>query len=366
MLTSLHVENFRCFKNLDLADFGLINVVVGKNSAGKTALLESIFLGGGGPELPALFRTWRGVTGVIPPIQTKAAYEAFWEDLFFRFNSDLTIKVKLLGTPENTRSTKIFYDKTSRAQVISPGPKDTKPPIGFSGYSDETRRLTSDASTIVPLVFEVTDASGTPYRLTAEVSETGQLVINPASRPMGAHTLFYVATLLSSPASLASLFSDLSLRHQERNVVETFREVFPQVTDFSVLTPSGLSGLYATIPNLKEKIAIGLISAGMQKLVALLLSITTQRNGVVLIDEIEDGFYYQIFPKVWESIIAFCKEYNTQLFTSTHSAEFLRVLGSMIKKNPDDFRLLRAEEDKEGHHTVKLFKGRDFEAALEI
>jgi hypothetical protein len=36
MITSLHIENFRCFKSLDLKDFGKYNIIVGDNGSGKT------------------------------------------------------------------------------------------------------------------------------------------------------------------------------------------------------------------------------------------------------------------------------------------------------------------------------------------
>jgi predicted ATPase len=42
MLSDLHIENFRSFKNLDLKNLGRVNLVVGKNNMGKTSLLEAV------------------------------------------------------------------------------------------------------------------------------------------------------------------------------------------------------------------------------------------------------------------------------------------------------------------------------------
>src|SRR6266849_4313866 len=41
-ITSLEVENFRCFKKLDVAGLTSVNLFVGAGNAGKTALLEAI------------------------------------------------------------------------------------------------------------------------------------------------------------------------------------------------------------------------------------------------------------------------------------------------------------------------------------
>lgn len=44
MYDSLHIENFRCFKNLDLDDLAKYNFIVGKNNIGKTTLIETLRL----------------------------------------------------------------------------------------------------------------------------------------------------------------------------------------------------------------------------------------------------------------------------------------------------------------------------------
>ena len=41
-IRSLSIENYRCFEKLTIDDMTRVNVVVGKNNAGKTALLEAI------------------------------------------------------------------------------------------------------------------------------------------------------------------------------------------------------------------------------------------------------------------------------------------------------------------------------------
>ncbi|OQX02648.1 MAG: hypothetical protein BWK73_42075 [Thiothrix lacustris] len=44
MLDSLHIKNFRCFEDLTIESLGRVNLVVGKNSVGKTTLLEAIYI----------------------------------------------------------------------------------------------------------------------------------------------------------------------------------------------------------------------------------------------------------------------------------------------------------------------------------
>ncbi len=45
MITSMHIENFKCFKDFDI-ELGKFNVLVGPNDSGKTAFLQAIRLAG--------------------------------------------------------------------------------------------------------------------------------------------------------------------------------------------------------------------------------------------------------------------------------------------------------------------------------
>ncbi|MFB3892991.1 MAG: AAA family ATPase [Phycisphaerae bacterium] len=43
MITKMHIEQFKCFKRLDI-EFGQFNVLIGPNDSGKSSLLQAIQL----------------------------------------------------------------------------------------------------------------------------------------------------------------------------------------------------------------------------------------------------------------------------------------------------------------------------------
>lgn len=45
MLKKIEISNFKCFEQIKISGFERVNLIGGKNNAGKTALLEKIFLG---------------------------------------------------------------------------------------------------------------------------------------------------------------------------------------------------------------------------------------------------------------------------------------------------------------------------------
>ncbi|MFQ5695501.1 MAG: AAA family ATPase, partial [Terriglobia bacterium] len=110
MTEALLIRNFRCFENLELHGLKRINVVVGRNSTGKTTLLESMFLAAGGsPELALRLRYWRGMGSALKITLDRSSYESVWKDLFCSFDRSRTISIQLLGSPSHTRSLTIAY-----------------------------------------------------------------------------------------------------------------------------------------------------------------------------------------------------------------------------------------------------------------
>ena len=67
-----------------------------------------------------------------------------------------------------------------------------------------------------------------------------------------------------------------------------------------------------------------------------------QKNNIIeflqkfLIDEIDSGFHYSAYKKLWEAIFALAVSTDKQLFITTHSKETLQCLCEMLETNPAD------------------------------
>jgi AAA domain len=139
MIESLEIENFRAFKKLSLAKLKPLNIIVGDNASGKTALLEAIFFATGpSPEIGVRMRQWRGFE-VGGPIPHTDIYEALWADLFCGFSKNAVIKIDLHGTRNDSRSLTIFYDKSEPITL----PLSDKPASMPATYTPVTFRWES-------------------------------------------------------------------------------------------------------------------------------------------------------------------------------------------------------------------------------
>ena len=102
----------------------------------------------------------------------------------------------------------------------------------------------------------------------------------------------------------------------------------------------------------------------MNKFIAILVAIGFAQNGVVLIDEIENGLHYKIHTPMWEAISDFAIQNNVQVFATTHSQEFLEAIAPLASKNGSDYSLLRTERQN-GEVQIENFSGKEFAGAVE-
>src|SRR5262245_52823116 len=101
MIHSFVIRNFRSFNDQEVEDCRRVNIIVGDNGSGKTALLEALFLAAGvSPELVIRTRSWRGYESGGMSGTHEDLHEALWGDLFHKLRSNQPALVSLKGRAE--------------------------------------------------------------------------------------------------------------------------------------------------------------------------------------------------------------------------------------------------------------------------
>lgn len=343
MIESLSVSNFRGIERLELHGLKRINVIVGENSSGKTALLESIFLAGGGsPEIALRLQAQRGLAQLLQIALDRTSYESLWRQLFRGFDQKQTISVELLGSEANTRSVSVAY-RPADSPTLPFGKADLESPF------------------IVPITFEWKDARGMVNRVQPKITDQG---LNLAGASETMPIFLFSSGLTVGPSENASRFSVLDADGKSDGFVRALREVFPFVETISIQIASGQPMLHASLKFSEVKVPLGLLSGGINKLAGILLTLAGRTQGVTLIDEVENGFYYQLLPRIWSVFLSTCKKQESQIFASTHSEECLRALLEIVGGNTEEFALIRTERSN-GRCTARVFGGRQLHSAIE-
>ncbi|MDR1564627.1 MAG: ATP-binding protein [Oscillospiraceae bacterium] len=124
----------------------------------------------------------------------------------------------------------------------------------------------------------------------------------------------------------------------------------------------GISTIYAAL-GLAKRTPINFLGDGINRLLHIALTMLTNQGSIILIDEIENGFHYSFYPKLWEVIEHLAEKTKCQVFATTHSYECISGARELAK-NDELFRFIRlAKVDDEV--VAKPFDSEGLEYALE-
>jgi hypothetical protein len=340
MIKGIEVSRFKCFDRLSIQKCRRINVMVGDNGAGKTALLEAIFLAlGSSSELVVRFNTQRsGETQLRGSARRVGG--ALINDYFFNSDPTKPISIRLLGSGEEARSV------------------DIVPAASESLLTDDGE------GSLAPARFIWTDALNK------------QRVVVPTLTPQGLRFpetgedlpdfFFFAANQTYSAIENAERFSDLRRAKRHTDFNNLFTTEYPWIEDLAIDVVAGAPAIHASVKGKESTLAISNISGGINKVMSILLSIASRQRSVVLVDEIENGLYYTHHKKYWEILLAFARNYEGQIFLTTHSREWLAALIEAAGDNVDDIALWRLEREENGGRELFQFEGRDLKAAMEF
>lgn len=341
MIRSIEIDNFRCFRRLRIKDCGPINVIVGDSGSGKTALLEAIFLAlCHNPQKALHLRQWRGNDAEFSG-STASIAEAFYGEFFYGLDSNQRAEIRLSGSGPEVRTLSI-----SRG----------RPDVRMSRGKDSGEEITS------PVDFTWTDAKGKKRTAHTRISNTGIMFEDTGET---IPNFFFFAAQNRVPArETASRFSDLRKARKEREFVKVFTEVFDWIEDISVEAYAGSPVLHAAIRGTKQLLPLTAVSGGINRIAAILLAIAHRQKGIVLADEIEDGVFHTKQAAFARALLAFARNYQCQLFLTTHSQEWLVAFVQGAGKKLDDLSLWRIERG-DGGPVVERFSGRTFKAGID-
>lgn len=343
MIRSIDIKNFRCFKHLRIDDCRRINIMVGDNGSGKTALLEGIFFAlGTSPDLGVRFRQQRGLEGSFSG-PARRIEEAIWRDYFYDRDWKRTASVELTGDGPEARSVRLFR-----------GLSQVSIPLEFD--SEQEQPLPS------PICIVWRDSEGKEHESYPRVTPSG-LEYKSTDEDMPDFFLFAANQLVPSVEN-AGRFSELSRAGRAHEFVKILTNEYKWIEDISIEVIAGAPALFVTVRGQKEKRPLANVSGGINRIVSIMLGIASRPRSVVLVDEIETGLYFKHHIAMWRGLLTLARKYDSQLFLTTHSGEWLNALAKAAKQDVDDIALWKLELSRKGI-AVQQFSGKTLKAGIE-
>lgn len=295
MLQSISIKNFRLFQDLKIDSLNRVNLITGKNNSGKTSLLEALcLLFGNYSDLinfPSALRNSFVKDRYIPKGSLHFdEFDNFWMWLFPQKRVISEMEIKAIAN--NGISYDVILDESSLNASIA-----------------EIRFIHRKNGAGLPS-FTITKGSG----------GSGGSKPDETSWPK----LSIFSTSLSSPTEDADQFNRIAAkRGGEERVIKSLQIIEPRLQDLKYLKLGNQPLVYADI-GMEDLIPTTQLGQGFTRLLRLFSEIIATKSKIVLVDEIENGIYYEAMPKVWKGIAAIARQEDLQIFATTHSYECIQ------------------------------------------
>lgn len=320
----IEIRNFRGIKHCRVDNLNDVNLFFGKNNCGKSSLLEAMFLltGPSNPAMPLVVNNLRGLHALT---EDNLALD------FYSANPDNSIQIE--GTGDSLyRHVLVQMISAKKSEVkLQDNPQ-------LSSTDNKARNFGID------ITFQV-DHSGKTYktRLTTSDGINGTTIVDNS----------YKESIFSEYLPSRMPYNDKEKLHkvfqekQENVLLDALHVIEPRVRDI-VLSGDALMvdmGMPVRLP-------INVLGDGVRKVLSLVLAIMNCRNGVLLVDEIENGLHYSAMEKLWKIILEIAQRQQVQIFVSTHSYDVLKALSKAKQDQGSDglavsaYKLMRRQDDE--------------------
>jgi ABC-type multidrug transport system ATPase subunit len=101
---------------------------------------------------------------------------------------------------------------------------------------------------------------------------------------------------------------------------------------------------------------------GLNRLFGIVLSMVNAKDGVFLIDEVENGMHYSIQLDLWRLLFRISQNLNIQVFATSHSWDSVEAFQKAAAEHPSDGVLVRLSR-KGGEIIPTLFQEQELAIA---
>lgn len=322
MFHKIEIERFRGIRYALIDGFKQVNLFFGKNNCGKSSLLESLFFtcGLSNPILPIHANYMRGYTKArINDLQLEFYNMDTNHPIQFRMTDGEVRELCISLVEENVDNISLDARDNSFLSNMDAGMYglDFKFKINQKTFSSQ-------------LMFDPVELSKAKRTVPDNYMETLRCT--------------YLNPKFDFNASVQGL-KNILFNKDESFIIEGLQMIEPRTKDFTFTDNDMLVDI-----GLPKRIPVNMMGDGARKIVALLTSIYNNKDGVVLVDEISNGFHYSVMKELWEILIRAAIRNNTQMFVTTHDIDSIKGLrDAAIGMDADHiatFKLLKTQDDE--------------------
>jgi hypothetical protein len=361
LIESLHIKNFRALAELKISSLGKVNLITGKNNSGKSSLLEAIRIMVTGGALRTLYDIldYREELRDLSDDEKSYGAEDFapFCNLFTGFpniaSSQMGFSISAEGSSVAAQSS-ISVNVGWVTRKVDP----ERHMVSFEPVSSD---LFDNVDVIPALNIEIAGRKRTlplvrfsmrspAMRIDADTATSSCVYLDPFSS--------------RSTRQLGSLWDAIALTDVEKEVVKALAVISDDIQAVSMIGSDERSRSRTAIAKSSRfpaPVPLRTFGDGVNRLFGIILSLCNAKNGVLLVDEIENGLHYSVQADIWRTIFRLAKELNVQVFATSHSWDCVRAFQEAANESVGVYgSLIRLT--KQGEHIVPtLFSTEELE-----
>jgi len=347
----LHIQYFRGFKNLEINDFQQINLFVGKNNSGKTSLLESLFLLSGiaNTKLPIVIDSHRDIFSILDGMKMILGLEKvghYLKMIYYELNENqrVILKSQLTNQYRKLEITPVL-NRTSSTSSSNGSEKMV------SGYQYDFTISENSKEKLYKSAIQLIKEEWSYLRDENYQESFNALLLNPRNM---------------NKINYTDLLNDFILNKELSSVIEILQSIDKSIQNLVI----DANAIIHCDTGLKRLIPLSIMGDGIKRILSIVLQVSECKNGVMLVDEVENGFHYSSLVSLWKGIFTASKKYNVQIFASTHSDECVKAYAEayqeIYQNKKDLIRLYRIEKQKDSTHKAIKFDAENLKNVLEM
>ncbi|MFA4957256.1 MAG: AAA family ATPase [Candidatus Methanoperedens sp.] len=313
MFKSISIKNFRGIKKLDIEDLNKINIFVGDNSSGKTAILDAVYVltNPNNPNLAVKTNEFRNLS----PNANSSLRTFFYN---FDFNNIIELLTETDGDKVKVSIRPKFGIRRIVRRIVPP----EKQP---NSEIDTIRNAGIKSVTGLILDFEVNKINYSSeiqlgIKPTVKIDQRFQEQLNGN---------YFNNNVFANELDIASQFDTVNQEIGKEIIINFLKQFKPQILDMEL---DSFGKLLVKDASFDKRVHLNTYGDGMIRGLHILLDILVKKTGITLIDEIENGLHWSKQEIVWKFIHKIVLERNQQLFVTTHSREMVEHLYQAAKK----------------------------------
>lgn len=301
MYKSVIINNFRGIRCAKVEGLGDLNVFFGKNNCGKTSLLEALFLisGQSNPLLPV---TTNAVRGLGRFLESDLAW------VFYNMNLQQPVHIETEGDLPRHMDITAFrkYSETIDLSAGADAAQESAP--AFYGY-----HVDFDGGLNSELVVENGNQQNSKINVNPSYSE--------------AITAVYTSPRLQVFDQYAEKLKGLVTEKKTEPIIQALRSLEPNLQSLTIVGNDVMVDV-----GMDKLLPIQMLGDGVIRILSVVMNIFQCKDGVVMIDEIDNGLHFSVMPQLWKVVFAMAKQHHVQLFVTTHNIDSLRALSDACQE----------------------------------